>query len=70
MIKSVKGLRVGDVFSFEGQNLIVRAFPTRYSVFARSQDINSNPSIVNIRLSLNAPTLFWKHYKTGEYIGR
>jgi len=65
-IKSVKGLRIGDVFNIKGINFIATKFPTRYSVCGKNQNPESGEPN-NIKTSLfNTPTLFWTHYKTTE----
>jgi len=64
-IKSVNGLRIGQVFNVEGINYLVTSFPTRYSVCGH----NPNPEPGepnNIKTSLKHKTIFWKHCITGK----
>jgi len=67
-IKSVNGLRIGQVFNVEGVNYIVTSFPTRYSVCG----VNQTPTAGEpnrIKTSINCThTIFWQHYKTGEFL--
>lgn len=67
-IRSINGLRIGDVFNVEGINYIVTKFPTRYSVCGNNQKPESGEPN-NIKTSLfHTPTLFWRHCKTGVFL--
>jgi len=66
-IKSVKGLKIGQVFNVEGVNYLVTHFPTRYSVHGKNQKPEVNePS--DIKTSLRTKTLFYQHCKTDKFI--
>lgn len=67
-IRSVKGLRIGDVFNVEGVNYIVTKFPTRYTVCGENQ-LPLSGKLNNIKTSLfHTSTLFWQHNKTGNFM--
>lgn len=63
-IKSVKGLRIGDLFTCEGMNFIVTSFPTRYSVCGKNQ-IRESGEPNNIKISLSQCN--WINHKTGVF---
>jgi hypothetical protein len=67
-IKSVKGLRIGDVFNVKGINFIATEFPTRNMVCGRKQTPKSGEPC-NIKTSLfNTPTIFWMHFKDKRFM--
>lgn len=66
-IKSVNGLKVGQVFNVDGMNYTVTSFPTRSTVCGRAHSPESGkPS--SVKISLKTPTLFYNHYRTGLYV--
>lgn len=67
-IRSINGLRIGDVFNVKGINYIATKFPTRYSVCGKNQKRESGePNGIKTSL-FHTPSLFWQHNKTDAFI--